>query len=538
MKFDFKKNISFKINILMIFIIIVLFLVIGIFEFRTSQRENTDRLRSDYEIISNRLIETLKNPIWDLDINIINNILIAEMQNENIYSIVVIDYQTSKFLAGKTRGVSWEIVGLNNLPDSPFEKKVEVSIDGDSIALIELQLSNRFYKAEIDSKIKELVVQTIMLIIVFSFVLSFTISFIVIKPVEKLAKAVESIAQGNLNMELDSELQESKDEIGLLAGSFDQMRIDLAKSRASLEKYSKNLEKEVKARTAELEKERSTAVKGEKKMADMRTATLSILKDVKETKKELEKANDRLKELDRLKSQFLSTTSHELRTPMTPMKIQMELLLEDHFGKLNKKQRKSLDMVLRNTEHLDKLIADILDISRIQAERLKFEMEKGQVADCIKETVENMKQFADKQNIVIATEIAKLPKIRLDKGRITQVLNNLIDNAIKFTPQKGKIIVEAEEQNNNILVKVKDTGVGIPEKDLKNIFEPFFQVDSSYKRKYEGTGLGLAICKGIIKQHGGKIWVESIVGKGTTFYFNLPLKAVKFEEKQKGGELK
>ncbi len=181
-------------------------------------------------------------------------------------------------------------------------------------------------------------------------------------------------------------------------------------------------------------------------------------------------------------------------------------------------------MVLRNTEHLDKLIADILDISRIEAGRLKFEVEKVQVVDCIKETAENMKPFADKQNIVIATKIAKLPELILDKNRIIQVLNNLIKNAIKFTPAKGKITIIAEKQENNILVKVKDTGISMSEKDLKNIFEPFFQVDSSYRRKYEGTGLGFAICKGIVEQHGGKILAESIVGKGSTFYITLPLK--------------
>ena len=279
-------------------------------------------------------------------------------------------------------------------------------------------------------------------------------------PLEKLTKGTEIIGKGNLKHKIDIK---SKDEIGELTVAFNKMTGDLKKS------YEK------------------------------------------------------LKELDVLKTRFLSTTSHELRTPMTPMKIQLELLLDNHFGKLSEKQKQSLEMVLRNTKHLDKLIADILDISRIQAGRLKFELKKVQVAECIKKSIENLKMLADQKNIIITSKITELPELTLDKDRIIQVLNNLIKNAIKFTPAKGKIIVEAEKQKDNVLVKVKDTGIGMSEENLKGIFEPFFQIDSSYKREYEGTGLGLAISKGIVEQHRGNIWAKSEIKKGSTFYFTLPL---------------
>jgi len=137
--------------------------------------------------------------------------------------------------------------------------------------------------------------------------------------------------------------------------------------------------------------------------------------------------------------------------------------------------------------------------------------------------VESVKPIANKKRITLTAKIAKLPNFIADKNRIIQVLTNLINNATKFTPENGKIIVEAEKQKDSILVKVKDDGVGIAEKDLKKIFEPFSQVKPSYKIKSIGTGLGLAICKGIIEQHGGRIWVKSEVGKGSTFYLTLPL---------------
>jgi len=257
---------------------------------------------------------------------------------------------------------------------------------------------------------------------------------------------------------------------------------------------------------------------------------LIAIEDITERKNAEEKIREQieaLKDLDNLKTQFLSITSHELRTPMTPMKAQLQMLLESYFGKLNEKQKQSIEMILRNTERLDKLIIDILDISRIQAGRLKFELKKVQPVDCIRESITNMKPLADEKNIAITIKIDKLPKITLDNDRVTQVLTNLIDNAIKFTPEKGKITIEAKKQKNDILVKVKDTGIGISEENLKRIFNPFLQIDSSYSRKYKGTGLGLAICKGIVEQHGGKILAKSKLDKGSTFYFTLPLRTRK-----------
>ena len=240
---------------------------------------------------------------------------------------------------------------------------------------------------------------------------------------------------------------------------------------------------------------------------------VEVFRDITEHKKAQEiliksihrkKEITRLKELDMAKTQFLSITSHELRTPMTPIKSQIEMLSDGFFGKLTKKQKQSLEMISRNVENLDKLLADILDISRVQTGKLRFELSKVQIADCIKYSIENIKASADKKNISIAAKIEKLPELTLDNGRIMQVLTNLINNAVKFTPAKGKITVEAEKQKNNVLVKVKDTGIGIAGKDMKKLFEPFFQAESSDRRKYGGTGLGLTIFKKIIQKQGGK----------------------------------
>lgn len=301
---------------------------------------------------------------------------------------------------------------------------------------------------------------------------SIFISQSITRPLYKLREGTALIGKGNLDYRIKIK---STDELGELANAFNKMAENLKNSRQKIKKQ---------------------------------------LTELKE-----------LKELDTLKTRFLAMTSHELRSPITPMKAQLQLLLKNYFGELSKTQKKSLHTVLRNAEHLDKLIADILDISRIQAKIMKIDKRNMNLKECIELALQNMQTSANEKKIIITTKIAKLPELRADKDRLVQVLNNLIDNAIKFTPEKGKITIDAEKQKQDILIKIRDTGIGVSGENLGKLFQPFFQADSNYNRKYKGTGLGLTICKRIIEQHGGKIWVESQLGKGSTFYFTLPIKS-------------
>jgi signal transduction histidine kinase len=241
-------------------------------------------------------------------------------------------------------------------------------------------------------------------------------------------------------------------------------------------------------------------------------------------KSELEKANIELKKLDKLKSVFLSMTSHELKTPITPIRLEAELLMDGSLGKLNQKQQESTKIILRNINHLNDLLSDVLDSAKIEAHKLKTYFEYADVANLMKKTVEDFTLIAKKKNITLTTNIQQLPKTNLDPKRITQVLTNLIGNGIKFTPAKGRITVSAKKEGNNIHVRVKDTGVGIPQNMVKKIFDKFSQVNPSYLLKEKGTGLGLSISKGIIEQHNGKIWAESSgKGKGSMFHFTIPI---------------
>ena len=263
------------------------------------------------------------------------------------------------------------------------------------------------------------------------------------------------------------------------------------------------------------------------------------------TAEALGKVEEELKQIDKTKTEFLSITSHELRSPMTPMKAQLQMLLEDYFGKLNDKQKESLDIVLRNTNRLDNLIKDLLEISRIGAGRLRFNFMKTSLNSYIDTTINEMKGFMPEKKIKLEQKTEKLPVIEVDPDRVMQILRNLLNNAIKFSKDNGKIEISAQKKGNFILFSIKDYGEGIADNKKERIFEPFFQGEGMYQRKFGGTGLGLTICKGIVESQKGKIWFESKKGIGTTFYFTIPLvpvreiktiKLIRREERVKGRE--
>ncbi len=226
-------------------------------------------------------------------------------------------------------------------------------------------------------------------------------------------------------------------------------------------------------------------------------------------------------QIDKSKTRFLSITSHELRSPMTPMKAQLQMLEKGYFGTLNNKQKNAVKVVIRNANHLDEIIKDLLEVSRIEAARLKFRFSKSNINAEIKKAVSLFKR--NSKNITIETKVEQLPDFDLDPVRFAQVLKNFLSNAIKFSKNNSKITITAKKISNFIEVSVKDQGIGIKKEDQVAIFEPFFQAEQTIYRERGGTGLGLSICKGIIKMQGGDITLNSEPNKGSTFTFTIPL---------------
>ncbi len=301
----------------------------------------------------------------------------------------------------------------------------------------------------------------------------------VVRPLEKLRHGVERIGRGDMNSRLELK---TGDEIEVLAEEFNKMTQNLQQAHAGLEH-------KVAARTQEL------AV-----------------------------ANERLKELDHLKSDFVSNVSHELRTPLTAIKGAVDLMLREVAGPLTEKQFHYLNRVRSNTQHLAGLINDLLDLSKIESGKIELKGTRVALDALVHEVLETLRPIAAERVITLEATFRE-PSILVwaDRNKVNQVLMNLIGNAIKFTPIQGRVTVSASRNGEgNVQVSVSDTGPGVPSDESEKIFDKFYQITEAEGTKPKGTGLGLAICKSLVALHGGKIWVEPKPTGGSIFCFTLP----------------
>ncbi|MDQ7030463.1 MAG: ATP-binding protein [Ardenticatenia bacterium] len=232
---------------------------------------------------------------------------------------------------------------------------------------------------------------------------------------------------------------------------------------------------------------------------------------------------ERLRELDQLKTQFLANMSHELRTPLNSIIGFSRVILKGIDGPITELQRKDLTTIYNAGQHLLGLINDILDISKIEAGKMELDFEDVDLNQIIDGVLSTTKGLIKDKPVRLRKEVPEeLPTIRADATRVRQILLNLLSNAAKFT-EEGEICLTAVRTGDEIMMTVSDTGPGIPEEKQDRLFEAFYQVDSSMTRKVGGTGLGLAIARHFVEMHGGRIWVRSVVGQGSTFGFTLPI---------------
>ncbi|MDH3505095.1 MAG: ATP-binding protein [Nitrospirota bacterium] len=245
---------------------------------------------------------------------------------------------------------------------------------------------------------------------------------------------------------------------------------------------------------------------------------------VTERTQDLQSANERLLELDQLKSSFVSIVSHELRTPMTSIKGLVENMLDGLVGTLNDRQSFYLGRMKYNIERLTRMINDLLDLSRIEAGRMDLHQSAVNMGSLAREVVESLQPMAQERSLILEAHIsATIGFIQGDRDKLIQIFTNLINNALKFTEPPGTVTVEVKQRDDGMIQTcVVDTGCGIPLEEQQTIFERFYRGQSS-EMKNRGAGLGLAITKSLVELHGGSIWVESIPGEGSRFCFILPL---------------
>ncbi len=258
------------------------------------------------------------------------------------------------------------------------------------------------------------------------------------------------------------------------------------------------------------------------KPGEVRIVLLSAeLIDLSGTQCVLNIIND-ITERKRLENEFISLVSHELRTPLTSLIGSLDLLSTGQLGTLTAKGQKVLNIALTNTERLNRLVNDILDLERMKSGKITIQAVKCNADHLMIQAAEAMQAMAERAGITLVTEPV-MAEIIADSDRILQILTNLLSNAIKFSEPGKSVWLRAKPRGDRLQIEVQDQGRGIPANKLQTIFERFQQVDVSDSRKKGGTGLGLAICRNIVEQHNGNIWVESVLNQGSTFYVTLPL---------------
>lgn len=242
------------------------------------------------------------------------------------------------------------------------------------------------------------------------------------------------------------------------------------------------------------------------------------------TNEEIKKVAKELKRIEMMKSDFTNIAAHELRTPLVPIMGFLERLLKDPGKfKLTNEVQENLEICLRNAKKLNKLVEDILSISKLESGAMKFYMKTMDVRRIARNVRADFLESAKRKKLDLNIKLPpKLPKVEGDEQMITQVLSNLVQNAIKFT-DRGSITISAVQKGDKVLFQVKDHGIGIDKNEIPRLFGKYYQIIAS-ARKQMGTGLGLAICKEIVQKHNGSIWLESELGKGSSFYFTLPVK--------------
>ncbi|OGC10925.1 hypothetical protein A3K48_00050 [candidate division WOR-1 bacterium RIFOXYA12_FULL_52_29] len=325
---------------------------------------------------------------------------------------------------------------------------------------------------------------------------------------------------------LSHQLEESLRKANLAQQESDNSRRALMNIASDLKNAQQELEARVKERTASLEEAKADLEsKVRNRTADLENSRKAILHMMKDLKEDIKK----LREVDQIKTEFFSMISHELRTPLTLVKGYLSLLFTGKIGPLAPEQIKTVGIITRQSDHLQTLIESILDISRLEVGKsIPLSKTPMSIKTVLEKTVEALKLQAEGKKIELAANISDfLPTIIGDETKINRIFSNILGNALKFTPEGGKVTVNAFVEDSQIKVEVIDNGIGISQENLAKVFNKFFQADSSITRTAGGMGMGMAIAKELVELHGGKIMAESSgLGKGSKFTFTLPINSL------------
>lgn len=377
-----------------------------------------------------------------------------------------------------------------------------IHISEQSVGLYEIELSLDQVDKQIQEKITYTFFSSIIMMLVTSAVLFIGLKIMLIMPIQNIKKGVLKISLENFNYKIK---QNTKDELGVLATEFNTMSGKLKQAKEILVNHEHLLEKRVRERTKELHQTYE-----ELKITH---------KEVKKKNVELVKANTEIMKLMKAKTDFISKSAHDLRTPINPI---VNLLPLIKFRTKDKKILMHLAVIERNAKYLRKIADSLIDYLRSHDGQSKYTFVKKDINQMIEHVLQTYHHTFKDKHIKLEKSLRGKLFAEVDETKFTQVIQNLISNAVKFTDKRGKIIVSSNKNKNIINIKIKDSGMGMSKQTLSRLFEEFFQADES--RKTEGTGLGLVICKEVIETHKGHISVTSPgEGKGTAVTVEIPI---------------
>src|SRR3989442_10287771 len=384
---------------------------------------------------------------------------------------------------------------INGQGDALFvasKDKGYLDYPGSAWFLITAQATEQTFSRVLD--LRNSFILALILVLSVEIIAAFFAARTISKPITELKEAADKISKGELDLNIKAT---ADDEIGDLAHHLDNMR-------ESIQTRDRNL----RLQTKELEKAN---------------------KELTTKEQELAKAYDTLKESEKAKEEFISMVSHELKTPIVPIKVYSEMLLKTNsLGILNAKQRKAMQTVARSIEKLDALVGDVLDVYKLDIGKLTLSKYDADVTELINGTISDLTPITVEKQIELKSDIrtAKDDSVFCDPKRIEEVLSNLVKNSVDFVPDKGgRIIIRVEKvqnANSEFIFTVEDNGIGITAEERHRLFDKFYQVDTSITRKHGGTRLGLAKFKGIVEAHGGKIWIDDNYTTGASFKFTIP----------------
>ena len=355
--------------------------------------------------------------------------------------------------------------------------------------------------------------------IISTILLGYVFSKTITKPIKTLSALTQQIRNGNLDAPT---IIASKDEIGELSKEFDIMRKSLKKSKNELLETLKNLDKNVDNRTMELNEKI-------KQLRDNEAATLNIMEDLQRTHEVLQvvnselerKVDDRTAEISSLlkqKDEFINQLGHDLKNPLTPLTTLLPVLKKQVS---DTKSLEYFDVVLRNVQYMKNLVVKTLELARLNSPSTILSIEDINLTEKINDTLLTQQLMFQIKHIIVDNKIKDTIIIQADNLRFEELLKNLLNNAVNYTPDGGSITLDAQLEKENVTVSIQDTGVGLTKEQTTHIFDEFYKVDQS-RHDFDSSGLGLPICKRIVEKHGGKIWVESEgLGKGCIFYFTI-----------------